>query len=280
MNNQLQFKIPFTGFSWMGFINAFTSVYMFVDGISGDDDYDSKKKRGEPCDGCGNCRNSTDKLQEQRYHMLDTMTGRSSLRCRFDGTPTEMQALIGDSEVCDDELEYTTNFLFGFAGYEYRRVTEDFLTEIKASVDAGKPAIAYLKDTSNTPCRVIIGYDSDALIEPDYTNAQNKPETAVTLDEIAALYVFGEKITPKYTVKDGLERIVRVMEYNEREKLWDDYIERIHWYGGTNGMNSVSPEECAARWKRVNSTMWHTFNTHNFRETFINRVTPELKGKL
>jgi hypothetical protein len=46
--------------------------------------------------------------------------------------------------VCDDELEHTTNFLFGFAGYEYRRVTEDFLTEIKASVNAGKPAIAYL----------------------------------------------------------------------------------------------------------------------------------------
>jgi len=278
MRQELAFNIPFSGFTTTDFINCFATTTMFLEGITGDDDYECKQRNGQPCDGCGNCRASTAGLQEQRFFVFDTMCGRSSLRCRFDGEPTEMQIRIGETEADSCGTDATVEFLFGFAGYAYRKLTDPdaFRAAITAAIDAGRPVIAKVK-TGEGRFRVLTGYDGDALIGPDYTNAQQKPEGAPSHGELDALYVVGDKTEPLYTLKDGLERIRQVMETNLNEKLWDDYIGKMGWYQ-PDGLGKADLQEKQARMQRVSDTMWHTFNSHNFAEVFRHRTIEELQN--
>jgi hypothetical protein len=196
------------------------------------------------------------------------MCGRSALRCRFDGEPTEMQKMIGETDFYDGGSDNNIDFLFGFAGYDYKKLTAsgEFKSAIIAAIDSGKPVIAKVK-TGAARWRVITGYDGDILINPDYANAQQKPETAPVYDELEILYVIGDKIAPRYTLTDGLERIKKVMEYNINEKLWDGYMEKMGLYTA-DSLNDCTIDEKKARMKRVAGTMWHTFNCHNFAEVF------------
>jgi hypothetical protein len=278
MTKELTFKVPFSGFTTTDFVNCFASTYMFLEKITGDDDYDCKKRNGQQCDGCENCRNSTANVQEHLFFLFDTMCGRSSLRSRFDGEPSEMQKLIGETETDCCGTDYTVGFLFGFAGYEYRKLTvpDEFEAAIIASIDAGRPVIAEVK-TGEGCFRVITGYCGGALICPDYANAQHKPQGAPSCDELDILYIIGDKVKPRYTLKDGLGRIRQVMEYNINEKLWDVYIDKMGWYQA-DGLSKADLEERQARMKRVSDTMWHTFNCHNFAEIFRHRKYEELRN--
>lgn len=278
MRKELTFNVPFSGFMTTNFINCFASTYMFLEKITGDDDYDCKKRNGQRCDGCGNCRNSTANIQESFYFLFDTMCGRSSLRWRFDGKPSEMQKLIGETETDSCGTDYTVEFLLGFAGYEYRKLTvpNEFQAAIIPSIDAGNPVIAKVK-TGEGRFRVITGYDGGALICPDYTDAQQKPQGAPSCDELGILYIIGDKLKPRFTLKDGLERIRQVMQYNINEKLWDGYIEKMCWYH-PDGLSKADLGEKQARMKRVSDTMWHTFNCHNFAEVFQHRKYQELRN--
>jgi hypothetical protein len=139
-----------------------------------------------------------------RYFMLfDTMCGSAALRRRFDGEPTEMQKTIGD-RVCG--TDYTVDFLFGFAGHEYRKSTDTakFKDEVITSIDAGRPIIAKVKSNISGLFRVITGYDGNKLLCPDYKNAGNPPKKAPRYDELEALYIIGKKIKPRYVLKDSL----------------------------------------------------------------------------
>lgn len=169
------------------------------------------------------------------------------------------------------------DFLFGFSGYEYRKQTasDGFKAAITASIDMGKPVIAKVKQGGGR-FRVITGYDGDTLICPDFAGAQKKPQGAPTYEELDTLYIVGDKIEPCYTLKDGLERIRQVMEYNISEKLWDGYIEKMGWYN-TDGLHKADLGEKQARMKRVSDTMWHTFNSHNFAEVFRHCCYEELR---
>jgi hypothetical protein len=271
---KLDFAIPFSGSTTTDFINCFTCVYMHLEDIDlGGIDYDCAKMRGKGCNSCGNCGKGGDtpiSRQEKLFFLFDTMCGRSSLRLRFDGEPTEMQKWIGETEDGGCGTDDTVEFLFGFAGYAYEKITGDFKAAIAASIDAGKPVIARVKAGPGR-FRVIIGYDKDKLLEPDYKGAQKAPKKAVKYDELEALYIAGDKIQPRYLVEDGLKRIVKIMEYNAREKLWGGYTERIGLYPGdhiTDSFGKVDLKEKQARMKRVADTMWHTFNCHNFAEVF------------
>jgi len=266
---KLDFSYPFCGFAGPTFINCFASTYMFLEGIAiGKSDYDCRQLDGKSCNCCGNCGKggyTPISRQECYFFLFDTMCGRSSLRCRFDGTPTEMEKMIGESGPYEGDTENNIDFIFGFAGYEYRKVTDDFKSAIIASTDAGRPVIAKVK-TGKGRCRVIIGYDGNKLFCPDYKNAQEPPKRAPKYDELAALYIIGDKIEPRYTLKDGLKRIVKVMEYNADEGLWDGYIEKLGLY--TADSFGKSQEEKKARMKRMADTMEHTWNCHNFAEVF------------
>jgi hypothetical protein len=159
-------------------------------------------------------------------------------------------------------------FLFGFICYEYRKAIDSagFKADIAASIDAGRPVIVKVKSGKGL-FRVITGYDGDSLINPDYSNAQNKPEGMLEYDVLEALYIIGEKIEPRYTLKDSLERIKKVMGYNISGKLWSGYTEKMGLYT-SDSFGGVDIDGKKARMKRVAATMWHTFNCHNFAEVF------------
>ena len=277
MKNIIDFHVPFSGFTTVDFINCFTSVFMFIENVElpAVGDYECAKAEGKPCNGCGNCGKGGKtpfSVQEAYFFLFDTICGRSSLRRRFDGTLTEMQKWIGETESDGCGTDATVDFLFGFAGYEYIKLTgaTKFKDAVIASVDSGKPVIAKVK-TGNGRFRVITGYDGDSLFCPDYNNAQQRPEKDPVYDDIEIIYIIGNKTPPRYTLTDCLERIVRVMEFNTKEDLWGAYKGMLGWYAFRNpGMENAPLEERKARMKRVADTMWHTFNCHNFAEVFRN----------
>ena len=241
---------------------------MYLEGIvaEGEKEYECNARTNGKCDGCGNCGKTPTAAQERYFFLFDTMCGHSAQRCRFDEDMTDMAKMINISGFYEGDTDNNIDFLFGFAGYEYRKVTAEFKTAIVASIDAGKPVLAKVKDGDGRT-RVITGYDGDTLICPDFSNAQRKPETAPAYSDLVAIYVIGNKITPRYTVIDGLKRIQQVMEYNVNEKLWDGYMEKMGLYTA-DSLGKCSVEEKKARMKRVAETMWHTFNCHNFAEVF------------
>lgn len=272
MKNELYFSVPFSGYCGTTFINCFASTYMFLEDITtSHSDYECKQMEGEPCNSCGNCGKggyTPISKQECYFFLFDTMCGRSSLRCRFDGEPTEMEMMIGDSNFYEGGTDNNVDFLFGFAGYEYQIITDSttFQDKIVSSIDLGKPVIVKV-NSGNDRFRVITGYDGDMLICPDFTNAQEKPEGAPSYDEINTIYIVGNKIAPRYTLIDGLKRIQKVMEYNIHENLWGGYTEKMGLYTA-DSLSRCNPEEKKIRMKRVADTMWHTFNCHNFAEVF------------
>lgn len=272
MRNELAFKVPFSGFCRTTFINCFASTYMFLEDLAaGGSDYECKQMAGKSCDSCGHCAGGGStpiSRQESYFFLFDTMCGRSSLRCRFDGAPTEMQKMICEGDFYDGGTEDNIAFLFGFAGYAYRKLTEAdaFQGAIIASVDAGVPVIAKVKE-GEARFRVITGYDGRALICPDFTNAQHRPTGAPSYCELDALYIICEKTAPHYTLIDGLKRIRKVMTHTIREDLWGGYTEKMGLYTA-DSLSRASLDEKKARMKRVAETMWHTFNCHNFAEVF------------
>jgi len=243
---------------------------MFLENIDiGGSDYACRQLDGKGCNSCGNCAaggGTPISRQEKYFFLFDTMCGRSSLRCRFDGELTEMQKRIGETDPNRCDPDETIDFLFGFAGYEYHKITGDFEAEIIASIDVGRPVIAKVK-AGEWRFRVITGYDGKKLLCPSFINAQNPPKKAPKYNELEALYVVGDKIEPRYTLKDGLRRIVEVMKYNQNEKLWEDYCGKIAMYN-PDGIDKAGTEEKKARLKRVARTMQHTWNSHNFAEVF------------
>lgn len=248
MKRELTFNTPFCCLAGTNFINCFASTYVFLE-------------------------NAPAEKQDAYFCLFDTMCGRSALRCRYDGTPTEMQQRIGETDEDSCGTDDTVDFLFGFAGYDYRKLTDlaSYRDEVTAAINAGKPVIAKV-NTGGNRFRVITGYDGDTLVCPDFAGAHNRPEHAPAYDELEALYIIGNKIKPRYTLRDGLERIQTVMEYNIRENLWGGYTAKL-WGYEPDGFWNATLEEKKARMGRVAAAMWHTFNCHNFREVLCQRLS-------
>ncbi len=223
MKNQLDFKVPFINSLNTTFTHCFASAYMYLKKIGSRElNVCHKWEEDNVCDFCHNCANR----EGQEYITLfETMCGRNALRCRYDGELTEMQKLIEGTEADGRSCgtDYTTDFLFGFTGYEYRKYTDKsaFKNEIIASIDMDRPVIAEFA-SGKKRFRVIIGYDRDTLITG---NAYR--ENSLPYDDLKTLYIFREEIAPRYTVKDGFKNIQNVMEYNFKEKIWNDYIKNL-----------------------------------------------------
>jgi len=261
MKNSLDFNVYFNEFAYLDFINCFISSYMYLEGKKDEQEHDLY------------------------FRLFHTMCGHSSLRCRFDGEPTQMHRLIGDHETDGYSCgtDHTVDFLFGFTGYEYHKCTDtaSFQDEIFASIDAGKPVIAKV-ESGNGRFRVITGYDDHALINPDYGNIQDKPRFTL-YDELEVLYIIGNKIVPRYTLKDGLERIRQVMEHNISEKLWDECIGKMGgWimYPSDDGLDKTDAEVRKVRMQRLKEVVCYAWNCHLFGETFRNCYYEELRNPL
>jgi hypothetical protein len=264
---KIDFNIPFCGFAGTNFVNCFASTYMYLEGVGSGDAND---KYGD---------------YNQYFCLFDTMCGRSALRRRFVDEPTEMQTLIeGKVEdlygICG--TDDTVDFLFGFAGYEYRKLTDskDFMDAIRTSIDASKPVIAKVK-TGKGLFRVITGYDGKKLLGPDYKHAHHQPKKPPKHDELDALYIIGDKVAPRYMLADALGRIRQVMEYNINEKLWDGCIEKMGgWlmFPCADGWEQADTEERKTRLERLKNVMWYAMNCHTFGEAFRNRYHEELRN--
>ncbi len=262
----IDFKIPFSGFNSMTFSNVFASAHMYLCGLTGSDDYDCASRDGGNCNGCGNCNGSSAKLQEDYYFLFDTMCGRSSERVSFEGKSLEL-----------DNTPETVDFIMKFAGYEYKILTRDYIKAVCESVAAGKPCIARMKDTSHGVFRIIIGTEDDNLIAPPPKNAQRAEDKPVTADEIAELLVITAKITPKYTLLDGLEKIRSAMEHNRDTDMWGGCIYNLKYWD--RKLADADFDELKRRFKRLCDSAWFHFNCHNFAETFRHRITDELRDK-
>jgi len=260
---KLDFNIhPSNYLEALGFIQSFASAYAYLE--AGENGLDISGH----CVGCGSggdqhhCKK--DELAQKRcklFFLFNTMCGNSALRRRFDGRETEMHKLTGDTADLGKSggSDFTIDFLFGYTGYEYRKVTGNFKAEIVAAIDAGKPVIANFK---NNDFRVVIGYDENSLMIPytvayDYSisRTEPKPEKTYTYDDIDVLYIFGEKAARRYTLINGLNNIRRVMEYNLNEGLWDEYLAKL----GKN-LVKASPEERKARAESLAETNMYMYN--------------------
>lgn len=268
--NKLAFTIPFSGFASTTFINCFTSVYLYLQKRTNEAaaaTFCNQWENGQ-CNGCGHCDTKPSALQEKFFFLFDTMCGRSSLRCRFDGTPTKMDKLIGENRFNADGAENNIDFLFGFAGYDYRIVTDGaaFRDAIAVSIKNNKPVLAKLKN-NKVPFAVITGFDGNEIICPDFKCAQESPDPAVAYDGLEALYTVAEEIVPKYSLIDGLKRIEYVMDACITENIWDEYAKKLGTYG-PDSLGEDQPEGRKKRMQRLAAAMWHTFNCHNFAEVF------------
>ncbi|MCL2285955.1 MAG: hypothetical protein FWC32_06265 [Firmicutes bacterium] len=266
--NSFDFKTQYSNLSNMSFVNCFAAAYVYLEGIA----VEVPMKCGDGmCFGCG-CGKETQSLYACLFY---TMCGNSAVQRHFDEVPTKMAELIGYKGGWNGNCytDYTVDFLFGFAGYDYRKITnaDMFKHEITVSINLGRPVIAEL---TNGEFRVITGYDNDTLIADYVVNGQrlNKPSMpAPSYDELKTLYIIGDKITLRYTIKDGLERIKQVMENNIEEKIWDKAIEAITkaFISSTDdGYGQMNADELKMLQSRIHGTIENYHNRHTFSVAF------------
>jgi len=168
-----------------------------------------------------------------------------------------------------DITDKCADFIFGFTGYAYNKQTAGFKEHITRSIDAGKPILAKIKGPNaegNKPFRVIIGYDGDALIDPDYAPAASIDAPTV-YDEIEFIYVFGEKVPPKHTFWDVLRFVERIMDSDFAEGLWYDFAQQFDY--GDEKLWEADVAEIKRRFERAGDVAdWLTNQGHDLQETF------------
>jgi len=256
---KLDFPCPFSGERGLDFINCFASVYMYLEGIRGDDDYDCPKTRGGSCeyDRCDCvCHKTWQSLQGRFFGLFNTMTGRSIMLTGWGGKRSSLYR-----EICGD-TDGTVDFVAGYAGYSYEKHSDNLMEYIRTSIDGGVPVLARMKDNKHGSFRVVIGYDGDKLLMPNPKKAKNPPKRAPRPSEIDSVYVIS-KAARKYTLLDGLKRVKRVMEADREAGVWDEYIDA---FGKDKDFGRYGLKEL----KRVYKTAWDStmFHCHHFSCTF------------
>lgn len=262
---KLSFPIHFTGFSILDHLSCFAAIYVYVEGMRGNGEFECVQEKGKGCAVCGNCRSSNLGLQQEWYFAFGSLTGCNSRYESFDGSIK----VDGDR---DKELE----FCMGYSGYKYKKVTDNFKVELIESIDRGYPVLAVMKDRSAGPCRVLIGYDDDTTIMAEPAESQNQNAFAPDYNGIEAMYVITEKGAPKYTFVDGLRNIERSL-INTIENVWDDYASYFKYHDYWEKNLKDNPEEIKRRFDRARQMSWNFDHCHNFSQFFIHQIVPELK---
>ncbi|MHB9106048.1 MAG: hypothetical protein ACYDCO_03230 [Armatimonadota bacterium] len=248
----IDFDYPFSGFRDLDFTNCFTCLYMYLEDFAGETGVLKQQ-------------------QERLFFLFDTVSGRSATVPGWGGVPTAIYREIYDT---DDMAE----FLMGYAGYAYAKHTDNLAEHIRTSIDRGIPVLARMKK-DGTPYvdsneflaiaggdsfRVIVGYHGDGLRMAEPNGAQNPPQEAPTLEDIASVYVITAKAVRQFTLLDGLRRIKRVMDCDREAGAWDQYINAFENYG--ERLKGLSIEELKQRFEYAHKGT--TWNCHNFAETF------------
>ena len=282
MKNALKITTRYNRLESLTFIQRFATAYMHLEASAGKPDIYGYCAECRPDCKKPNCEKDeagADAIRCKFFFLFNTMCGNSAIRGHFDGKPSEAQKLVGDtaeeSHGCGSE--YVVDFLFGYTGYEYRKVTGDFNAEIIAAIDAGKPVIAKVK-SGGPRFYLINGYNGDALICPDFINKwnflKNRPEEAgpdgpPSYDDLDVLYIFGDKTARRYTLIDGLHNICRTMECNINEHVLDGYLKQMG-----EGFIKASRKERAARLLLLHDTVLYLFNIVSFMGAFVSDPNP------
>ena len=277
MKNSLEFNIQFSNLMGRSFPNCFAGVYVYLENIFAE----LPKKCGKKmCFGCACPRDP----QSAYFAIFDTMCGKSSLYWRFDGVMTDMAALIGDNSSVGNwsgkcGTDYTVDFIFGFAGYEYQKITDAtmFKKEVITAIDSGKPVLADLA-TNDKSFSVITGYDGDTFISHYYHTDQGKDTQEKLMDtlscnEINTIYTIDNKVTPRYTLKDGFERIKQAIESTFNEKIWDDGINQVNtiFVNPTDeNFGKMNADDLDTLKKRITETLTNQFHCHIFSSALKN----------
>lgn len=264
MKKVLDFKSPFWQWGGLGFANCYAAVYMYLQDIAGENIVCSAKD-GKGCNDCGNCSDTLNNL-------FATIAGQWTTRQSWSGEKTKIQK-INDEEFgsAGNPSDKLVDFIIKFTGYDYKKANENFKKTVVASIDEGRPIIAKLKD-DKLPCdlgkgyRIIIGYDEDALLEPDYKPAADLKD-AINYDEIECFYVFGEKIPQKYTFLDFLKVIEKAMDSDFAEGVWYDFSKKFDYE--SEKLWEVNSAEIKSRFRRLRSAMgWVPNIGHGFQTAF------------
>lgn len=263
MKKELKFKSAFFQWGCLGFYNCYAAVYWYLQGMNTDINCDAKK--GKECDNCGNCSESLNCL-------FETIGGQWTSRQSWSGEKTKLQKEIynnfGNQSNASDNL---VDFIIGFTGFDYKKTGDNLKQNIVSSIDVGKPIIAKLKnDTLPTDLakgyRIIIGYDEDALIEPDYKPAADIKD-AVTYGEIECVYIFGDKITQKYTFLDLLKIMEKAMDSDFAEGIWFDFLHKFDFEG--EKLWEVDDGEIKSRFERLRDVSgWIPNQGHGLQTAF------------
>jgi len=224
MKKVLEFKFPFYRFAGLDFYNCFASTYLYLQGaIAINADYYCQAIDGKGCNECWKC---ADSLQEKAERLIQlfgmVFDGRwTTQRDRWSGEKTNIQKELDKKySDFDSKTAQEVDFLTGLTGYSYKRITEGFRENVIACINIGVPLIAKIKN--NDTFRVIIGYDGDTLVEPDYRPAENPPNNPTVYAEIECLYVFEKMLPQKYTFIDVLKAMESVMGSDFTEGIWYD----------------------------------------------------------
>jgi len=130
---------------------------------------------------------------------------------------------------------------------------------------------------------VLIGYDGDTLVAPDYVNGHDntKQKGVSKYGEIEAMFVFGEKTAPRHTLKDGLERIKLMFELNAREKIWDEYTAQMQKDFSDckdDEYNALTPDEQGAFINNLKDAATAAWVIHGLGEAFAGRQHEEMRN--
>jgi hypothetical protein len=202
---RVDFDYVFCGFRDLDFTNCFASLYMYLEGFAGDADVLKQQ-------------------QERLFFLFDTVSGRSAALRGWGNEPTDIYQKIYDT---DDMVD----FLMGYTGYAFEKHTDNLAGQVRASLDSGFPVLARMKkdgapylDGKGDSFRVMIGYDGGKLRMAEPKGAQNPPKKAPKLGEIENVYVITGRVARRYTLLDGLRRILRVMDCDREAGVWDECI--------------------------------------------------------
>ena len=224
----MDFQTKFSPFAGLTFINCFSAVMAHIEGWD----------------------------VNEAFFWFDTMCGRSALRCRCDGAPSEWQKRICEHDFYDGGTAENIGFLFGLVGYEYSTITDQqlFRAAIADSLSRMRPVIAKVREDG---FRVIVDMEDEIPVCPDFSDAQAAQDAACEWDRLECLYVIGDKAEPKHHLSDGIARIVHVLQESIEDEFWNGFRREI-----------ADGAFCAEKMHRLADAMWHTFNCHNLAEVF------------
>lgn len=263
---KLDFQVPFTGFSHLGFHSALAAVHTYLEDCKAPADSPCAKRDAGVCDGCGNCRQGLGSVQEDWYFYFEVLCGRASFSESYDGTRK-------------NECSIAEDFCLELGGYRYDKATDNFPAALRKTIDAGVPAIAFLKPYDGNRCAVLVGYDGDCPLMAAPTGAQQPSERAPAWDEVDHLVLLHGKSEGLRPLVSGLKRMEGALQSLLDERVWDDMRDRFAYW--PLGLKDKPLEEQRARFERMKQIGWNFDHCHNVAEVFRHRITPALRdGRL